>query len=49
MGNSFGLGLSGIDFSQVPDWQFYGYPDEKSYADFILFQKSYEVDEEEDD
>lgn len=45
---TFGLGLSGKDFSNIPDWELFGYG-KQDYTEFLLFQKGYEVDNEDDE
>lgn len=47
--NTKGLGLSGIDFKDIPDWEFYGYPTPEGYAQYREQWKSYESDFENDD
>ena len=42
-----GLGLSGKDFSEVPDWVLYDYLSPEAYAEFLETNKSYEVDSDE--
>lgn len=44
-----GLGLSGKDFSNIPDWEFYDYPTQEGYAQYKEQWKSYEVDLDEDE
>jgi hypothetical protein len=47
--NTKGLGLSGKQFSEIEDWEFYDYPSKEAYAEYLEFNRSYEVDSDEDE
>jgi hypothetical protein len=47
--NTEGLGLSGKQFSEIEDWEFYDYPSKEAYAEYLEFNRPYEVDSDEDE
>lgn len=49
MQEGFGLGLSGKNWNDVPDWEFFGYDKPQDFALYINFQKTYEVDCDDDE